>query len=101
MRKLLYNCVTSRKLNCRLCNYPEYFALLDVSIQDNAPFSVTGVDLFGPILVKNVFLMNVPDVTYKFYSIIYTYMTTKVSALELVKDGSSSQFINFFVCFVS
>ena len=101
VRKLLYNCVICRKLNGRAYNYPEFSALPDSRVQDDVPFASTGVDLFGPIFVKNVYLKDAPDHTYKCYGIIYTCGTSRGIVLDLLKDGSSSQFISSIVRFIS
>ena len=101
MRKLLYNCVICRKLNGRAYSYPEFSALPDSRVQDDVPFASTGVDLFGPIFVKNAYLKDAPDHTYKCYGIIYTCGTSRGIVLDLLKYCSSSQFISSIVHFIS
>ena len=55
VRALLFKCRTCRKHQTTHYNYPKSPPLTSLRTQDNRAFSVTGIDNFGPVNVKDVF----------------------------------------------
>jgi len=70
VRKLLFKCRTCRKHQTTHYNYPRSPPLTSLRAQDTRPFSVTGLDNFGPVHVKDVF--STRSRTHKAWATLYT-----------------------------
>ena len=90
VRSLLKQCVICKKTHGRPYKYPPVSQLPMYRQILTVPFSVCGVDYCGPVYVKDLFgeEMN------KSYIVIYTCAATRGILIDLVEDGSSSNFIN-------
>ena len=65
------------------------------------PFASTGVDYFGPFLVKHAKTTRRNQALTKRYGIIYTCLTTRAIHLEISGDLSTDSFIlslHRFIC---
>ena len=74
---------------------PTYMADLpkDRMLAGQKPFTSTGIDLFGPMLVKRTKGARSNAVLVKHYGIIFTCMTVRAIHLELTNDLSTDLFI--------
>ncbi|XP_064120226.1 uncharacterized protein LOC135224835 [Macrobrachium nipponense] len=96
----LRQCVNKMKTKCHLCNRLEGPALCMLpqlplpacTVNSLWPFEVTGVDLTGQILICN------PDTKEmdKVYIVVFTCTSTRACHLEVVKDLTSTAFLNSF-----
>ncbi|XP_064080576.1 uncharacterized protein LOC135197436 [Macrobrachium nipponense] len=96
----LRQCVKKMKTKCHLCNRLEGPALrrpppppLPVcKVNSLRPFEVTGVDLTGQILICNPATKELDKV----YIVVFTCTSTRACHLEVVKDLTSTAFLNSF-----
>ena len=74
---------------------PTYMADLpkDRMLAGQKPFTSTGIDLFGPMLVKRTKGTRSNAAIVKHYGIIFTCMTVRATHLELTDDLSTDSFI--------
>ena len=56
VKKVLIHCYICRKYRGKPYLYPEFSSLPKLKLNDSCPFAVVGVDLWGPIFVKNMYL---------------------------------------------
>ena len=91
-----------KKFNPRHYRYPEEADLPKLRLRDDVPFSGTGVDYFGPILVKNVYIEDeLEDELYKAHTALYTCATTRGVVLDLVQDATASAFVSSLIRFIA
>ena len=65
----------------------------DRMLAGQKPFTSTGIDLFGPMLVKRTKGTRSDAALVKRYGIIFTCMTVRAIHLELTNDLSTDSFI--------
>ncbi|XP_066933551.1 uncharacterized protein [Clytia hemisphaerica] len=91
-----------KKFNPRHYRYPEEADLPKLRLRDDVPFSGTGVDYFGPILCKNVYIEDeLEDELYKSYTALYTCATTRGVVLDLVQDATATAFVSSLIRFIA
>ena len=100
VRKILSQCRTCRKYNGKPYNYPDPPPLTRLRLNDVRPFVVVGVDLCGPLFLKNVFDSN-SDELYKGWIVLYTCAASRGVILDLVPNPSSIAFRRSLSRFVS
>lgn len=89
VRSVLYGCVVCRRYKRPLEG--QKMADLPISRIDNDyPFKHTGVDLFGPFLVRN------RRTTCKRYGVIFTCLASRAVHLELAASLETDSFLNAF-----
>ncbi|XP_064077635.1 uncharacterized protein LOC135195304 [Macrobrachium nipponense] len=96
----LRQCVKKMKTKCHLCNRLEGPALRRppppplpaCRVNSLRPFEVTGVDLTGQILICNPATKELDKV----YIVVFTCTSTRACHLEVVKDLTSTAFLNSF-----
>ena len=95
VRRVIKNCMLCRKLNAKPGN--QLMAdLPDSRLQmDSHPFAFTGLDYFGPILIRQ------KRSQVKRYGCIFTCLTTRAVHLELAADLSTDSFLNVLRRFLS
>lgn len=94
VRTTLRNCTRCRLFNSKPYRYPAAPPLLKLRLQDNHPFSTTGVDNFGPLYVKEVFPNR--NRLFKAWVALYTCASSRAILLDLVPDIGSTSFIRSF-----
>ena len=69
-----------------------YAPLPDFRVRANFPYTATGVDYFGPILVKNIFGQS--KEIFKLHMVLYTCASSRALHLDVVDQlcGFCSQF---------
>ena len=92
-RKILSNCLYCKRVNLKpkeqmMANLPKERLLIYYK-----PFASTGVDYFGPFLVKHSKTTRRNQPLTKRYGVIYTCLTTRAIHLELAGDLSTDSFI--------
>ncbi|XP_064097296.1 uncharacterized protein LOC135208730 [Macrobrachium nipponense] len=96
----LRQCVKKMKTKCHLCSRLEGPALRRppppplpaCRVNSLRPFEVTGVDLTGQILICNPATKELDKV----YIVVFTCTSTRACHLEVVKDLTSTAFLNSF-----
>ncbi|XP_064100721.1 uncharacterized protein LOC135211335 [Macrobrachium nipponense] len=96
----LRQCVKKMKMKCHLCNHLEGPALCRppppplpaCRVNSLRPYAVTGVDLTGQILICNPATKEMDKV----YIVVFTCTSTRACHLEVVKDLTSTAFLNSF-----
>ena len=95
VRRLLHSCVSCRKLKGK----PIHQFMADLPKDRITPcvpcFTFTGLDAFGPYLIKN------DRATRKRYGCLFTCMTTRAVHLEVLYSLDSESFINAFRRFIA
>lgn len=94
VRTTLRKCTRCRLFNSKPYRYPAAPPLTKLRLQDNHPFSTTGVDNFGPLYVKEVFPNR--NRLYKAWVALYTCASSRAILLDLVPDIGSTSFIRSF-----
>ena len=94
VRTTLRKCTRCRFFNSKPYRYPAAPPLTKLRLQDNHPFSTTGVDNFGPLYVKEVFPNR--NRLYKAWVALYTCASSRAILLDLVPDIGSTSFIRSF-----
>ena len=90
--------VSSQCIPCKIKNMKSSNQLMEqlpnerTSVFDPV-FTNTGVDYFGPILVKNSKRIGFTSGYNKRYRVVFTYLTTRATHLELPGDLSADSFI--------
>ncbi|XP_034028092.1 uncharacterized protein LOC117512219 isoform X1 [Thalassophryne amazonica] len=92
--KLIHTCVLCRKLrrpteNQRMAELPKE------RLEASAPFTYSGMDCFGPFIVKKA------RKKYKRYGIIFTCLYSRAVHIKMLEDLSTDSFINALRCFIS
>lgn len=100
IKKVLIDCYICRKYKGKPYPYPEFAPLPEFRLNDSRPFAVVGVDLCGPIFVKNVYFDGYGGM-FKTWVVLYTCAASRGIVLDVVKDQSAETFIKSFCRFVS
>ncbi|XP_064106944.1 uncharacterized protein LOC135215919 [Macrobrachium nipponense] len=90
----IYKCVTCRKSRRpveeqKMANLPED------RIEDAPPFTFSGMDCFGPFLIKE------RRKELKCYRLLFTCMASRAVRIEMLDDMSTDAFINALRCFLA
>ena len=97
---ILRKCVTCKKFNSRSYQYPTTPPLKKFRMCDNFEFYTTGVDNFGPLIVKSMFSSDSSTI-HKVWVTLHTCASSRALLLGLVPSKSSLDFIKSFKRFVS
>lgn len=89
-------CVTCRKHQGRFYAYPKTPDLPPERVNPSRPFANSGLDYFGPIVVRAG-----NDQERKVWVSLFTCMSTRAIHLEVVADNSTTQFLLAFRRFIS
>ena len=100
VRKLLFKCRTCRKHKTTHYNYPRSPPLTSLRTQDTRSFSVTGIDNFGLVHVKDVF-SSTRSRTHKAWATLYTCASSRAIILDLVAHPSAPDFTSSLTRFIS
>ncbi|EYC14365.1 hypothetical protein Y032_0040g167 [Ancylostoma ceylanicum] len=95
-KKTVRNCVTCKKFNSAPFSYPDMGPLPKERVTQAPPFSHTGVDYMGPIVIR---LTTGEDE--KRYVALYTCLVTRLVHLEVATDLSAKSFLLTFKRFVA
>ncbi|EYC38631.1 hypothetical protein Y032_0705g1686 [Ancylostoma ceylanicum] len=95
-KKTVRNCVTCKKFNSAPFSYPDMGPLPKERVTQAPPFSHTGVDYMGPIVIR---LTTGEDE--KRYVALYTCLVTRLVHLEAATDLSAKSFLLTFKRFVA
>ncbi|KAK7909491.1 hypothetical protein WMY93_014175 [Mugilogobius chulae] len=92
--KLIHNCVLCRKLR-RPTESQRMAELPKERLEASAPFTYSGMDCFGPFIVKKA------RKEHKRYGLIFTCLYSRAVHIEMLEDLSTDSFINALRCFIS
>ncbi|XP_030597267.1 uncharacterized protein LOC115788399 isoform X1 [Archocentrus centrarchus] len=92
--KLIHTCVLCRKLR-RPTEKQQMAELPKERVEATAPFTYSGMDCFGPFIVKKA------RKEYKRYGLIFTCLCSRAVHIEMLEDLSTDSFINALRCFIS
>ena len=92
--KLIHTCVLCRKLR-RPTESQRMAELPKERLEASAPFTYSGMDCFGPFIVKKA------RKEYKRYGLIFTCLYSRAVHIEMLEDLSTDSFINALRCFIS
>ena len=92
--KLIHTCVLCRKLR-RPTENQQMAELPKARVEASAPFMFSGMDCFGPFIVKN------GRKECKRYGLIFTCLYSRAVHIEMLPDLSTDSFINALRCFIS
>ncbi|XP_061897713.1 uncharacterized protein LOC133646409 [Entelurus aequoreus] len=92
--KLIRTCVLCRKLR-RPTESQRIAELPKECLEASAPFTYSGMDCFGPFIVKKA------RKEYKRYGLIFTCLYSRAVHIEMLEDLSTDSFINALRCFIS
>ena len=98
VRKILIDCNICRKYKGK--PYTEFSPLSKLRLNDSRPFPVAGVDLCGPILVKNMYFDGYERL-YKTWVVLYTCVASRGVVLNVAKDQGAGAVIKSFCRFIS
>ncbi|XP_072769709.1 uncharacterized protein [Nerophis lumbriciformis] len=92
--KLIRTCVLCRKLR-RPTESQRMAELPKERLEASAPFTYSGMDCFGPFIVKKA------RKEYKRYGLIFTCLYSRAVHIEMLEDLSTDSFINALRCFIN
>ncbi|XP_023197668.1 uncharacterized protein LOC111610010 [Xiphophorus maculatus] len=92
--KMIRDCVFCRKLR-RPTEKQRMADLPKERVESSAPFTYSGMDCFGPFIVKKA------RKEYKRYGLIFTCLYSRAVHIEMLEDLSTDSFINALRCFIS
>ena len=95
LKKIKRDCVTCKKLYAGPMQQKMADLLPERCVPDKPPFTYTGLDLFGPFLVRS----RRSEV--KRYGVIFTCFNTRGVHLEVVHNLETDSFINAFLRFIA
>ncbi|EYC27487.1 hypothetical protein Y032_0009g755 [Ancylostoma ceylanicum] len=87
-KRVLRNCAICRRFNATPFKYPNMGPLPKERVTESPPFTYTGVDLMGPILIKGL-----QSEEAKRYVVLFTCLVTRLVHLEIATDLSAKSFI--------
>ncbi|EYC39463.1 hypothetical protein Y032_0655g1192 [Ancylostoma ceylanicum] len=87
-KRVLRNCAICRRFNAAPFKYPNMGPLPKERVTESPPFTYTGVDLMGPILIKGL-----QSEEAKRYVVLFTCLVTRLVHLEIATDLSARSFI--------
>ncbi|EYC05914.1 hypothetical protein Y032_0079g1255 [Ancylostoma ceylanicum] len=87
-KRVLRNCAICRRFNAAPFKYPNMGPLPKERVTESPPFTYTGVDLMGPILIKGL-----QSEEAKRYVVLFTCLVTRLVHLEIATDLSAKSFI--------
>ena len=97
IKSIIYKCVVCRRLNAKPFKAPGPPPLPAIRLSEMPPFTNTGVDFAGPLLLRERGCKE----AYKAYIALYTCASARAVHLELVPSMSAKSFKNSLVRFVS
>ena len=95
-KKIIRNCSICQRHNALPFKYPNMWPLPAERVTQSPPFSFTGVDLMGPLTIKNI--VNEDE---KRYVALFTCLVTRMVHLEVTTDLSARSFLLVFKRFIS
>ena len=90
VREVLKNCVICNKVKRHPCNQIMAPLPIERVTGDRPPFYSTGIDFFGPFMVKNGRKIS------KRYGVIFTCLASRAAHLEMADSLDTDSFINAF-----
>ncbi len=90
VKRVLRKCVTCKRHEGKSFSTPKVPPLPPSRVSDEPPFTATGLDFAGPILVRD------GEKIEKSYICLYTCATTRAIHLELLKNLSTNTFLQSF-----
>ena len=97
VRKLIYRCVICRRIEGKPYTIPPAPALPDFRVSESPPFTYTGLDFAGPLIVRP----STDSVSKKAWICLYTCCVIRAVHLDVVSDLSTQTFLNSFRRFTS
>ena len=100
VKGILSKCLICKKLMRKPYDYPESPPLPSSRLRDDFAFSSTGLDLYVPIFVKNIYHKQ-DETMHKAFITMYTCASTRNIYLDIVSDPSSKVLIRNlqrFIC---
>ncbi len=88
IRKLISKCTVCRRLHAKVSERKMADLPRDRLLPDNPPFTHTGVDYFGPFLIKRGRSLI------KRYGVLFTYLTVRAVHIEVANSLDTSSCIN-------
>ncbi len=95
IRKLISKCTVCRRLHAKVCEQKMADLPRDRLLPDSPPFTHTGVDYFGPFLIKRGRSLV------KRYGVLFTCLTVRAVHIEVANSLDTSSCINAirrFIC---
>ena len=99
VKSILRKCVTCRYFESKPFQKPPMASLPDFRVQVSYPFTNTGVDYLGPLLVKPT--LGPSSKLYKTHIVLYTCASSRAIHLDLVPDNTSGAFVRSLKRFAS
>ncbi|KHJ93419.1 integrase core domain protein [Oesophagostomum dentatum] len=96
VKKVIKKCVACQRYNNLPFRYPPLAELPKRRVVESRPFQDIGLDLFGPLRTRNA-----EGIQVKAYGCIFTCATTRLMHIELMRDNSTTSFINAIRRFMS
>ena len=99
VRKVLIDCYICRKYRGKPYLYPEFSPLPKLRLNHSRPFAVVGVDLCGPLFVKNMYFDGYGRM-YKTWVVLYPCAASRGVVMDVVKDQGAGAIMKSFCRFV-
>ena len=85
LKQILIDCYICRKHKGKPYPYPVFAPIQKLRLNDSRPFAVVGVDLCGPIFVKNMHFDGHGRM-YKMWVVFYTCAASRGVVLDFARE---------------
>ena len=98
VKKIIHGCITCKRIHGRPYSYPNISMLPTERLLDDRPFQAVGVDLCGPLFIKNIYkdIDNEGESINKCHIVLFTCASTRGVVLDLVRDKVQLRLLNVF-----
>ena len=91
VKKVIHNCVTCKRIHGRPYSYPDTPVLPAERLLEGRPFLAVGVDLCGPLIIKDIYSKNDhgdEESVNKCYIVLFTCASTRGVVIDVVRSES-------------
>ena len=99
VKRVIRKCITCNKSESRAFQMLPAAPLPDFRVKSDFPFTSTGIDYLGSLLVKSIFTSNIE--MHKVHVALYTCASSRAVHLDLVPDISCVSFVRSLKRFIS
>ena len=94
VKRIIGKCTLCNRFDAKAFESLPFAPLPEFRVKADFPFTSTGIDYFGPLLVKNIFSSdNSENDLHKVHVVLYTCASSRAVYLDLVPDANCIAFV--------